>query len=60
MNPHFLFNALNTVAALSRIAPREVPSAVERLLHFLRASFDQQERVLVPLEEEAGGRCVLI
>jgi two-component system, LytTR family, sensor kinase len=52
MNPHFLFNALNTVAALSRIAPREVPSAVERLLHFLRASFDQQERVLVPLEEE--------
>ncbi|MEA3206426.1 MAG: two-component system, LytTR family, sensor kinase, partial [Verrucomicrobiota bacterium] len=25
MNPHFLFNALNTLAALSRIAPREVP-----------------------------------
>src|ERR1700730_9082868 len=24
MNPHFLFNALNALAALSRIAPREV------------------------------------
>jgi two-component system LytT family sensor kinase len=52
MNPHFLFNALNTLAALSRIAPREIPRAVGRLRHFLRASFDQHERALVPLEEE--------
>jgi two-component system LytT family sensor kinase len=52
MNPHFLFNALNTLAALSRIAPREVPRALGRLRHFLRASFDQHERALVPLEEE--------
>src|ERR1700731_4896027 len=41
-----------TVAALSRIAPREVPRAVGRLHHFLRASFDQHERALVPLQEE--------
>src|ERR1700676_2137939 len=54
MNPHFLFNALNTLAALSRIAPREVPRAVGRLRHFLRASFDQHERALVPLQEELG------
>ena len=52
MNPHFLFNALNTLAALSRVAPREVPRAAGRLRQFLRASFDQQERLLVPLEEE--------
>jgi two-component system, LytTR family, sensor kinase len=52
MDPHFLFNALNTLAALSRVAPREVPRAVGRLRHFLRASFDQHERALVPLEEE--------
>jgi LytS/YehU family sensor histidine kinase len=52
MNPHFLFNALNTLSALSRIAPREVPRAVGRLRHFLRASFDQHERKLVPLQEE--------
>ena len=52
MNPHFLFNALNALAALATIAPREVPRATGRLRQFLRASFDQQERLLVPLEEE--------
>jgi len=52
MNPHFLFNALNAVAALSKVAPREVPRATGRVRQFLRASFDQQDRLLVPLEEE--------
>jgi two-component system, LytTR family, sensor kinase len=52
MNPHFLFNALNALAALAAVAPREVPRATGRLRQFLRASFDQPERVLVPLEEE--------
>ena len=52
MNPHFLFNALNALAALAIVAPRDVPRAAGRLRHFLRASFDQQERLLVPLEEE--------
>ena len=27
MNPHFLFNALNTLAALATVAPREAPRA---------------------------------
>jgi LytS/YehU family sensor histidine kinase len=52
MNPHFLFNALNALAALATVAPREVPRATGRLRQFLRASFDQHERLLVPLEEE--------
>ena len=52
MNPHFLFNALNTLAALATIAPREIPRAAGRLRHFLRASFDHHERELVPLGEE--------
>jgi two-component system, LytTR family, sensor kinase len=52
MNPHFLGNALNAIAALAVIAPREVPSAAGRLRQFLRASFDQHEQELVPLEEE--------
>jgi two-component system, LytTR family, sensor kinase len=52
MNPHFLFNALNALAALSTVAPRQVPRATGQLRQFLRASFDQQERLLVPLEEE--------
>jgi two-component system LytT family sensor kinase len=52
MNPHFLFNALNALAALATFAPREIPRAAGRLRHFLHASFDQHERPLVPLEEE--------
>jgi LytS/YehU family sensor histidine kinase len=52
MNPHFLGNALNAIAALAVIAPGEVPSAAGRLRQFLRASFDQHEQALVPLEEE--------
>jgi two-component system LytT family sensor kinase len=52
MNPHFLGNALNAIAALAVVAPREVPRATGRLRQFLQASFDQHERTLVPLEEE--------
>jgi two-component system LytT family sensor kinase len=52
MNPHFLFNALNALSALSKVAPREIPRATGRLRQFLRARFDQQERLLVPVEEE--------
>jgi two-component system sensor histidine kinase LytS len=52
MNPHFLFNALNVLAALATVAPREVPRATGRLRQFLRAIFDQPDRALAPLREE--------
>jgi two-component system sensor histidine kinase LytS len=52
MNPHFLFNALNAIAALSSIDPRAVPRATSRLARFLRGSLDQHDRVTVPLREE--------
>jgi len=52
MNPHFLCNALNALAALSTVAPLQVPRATGQLHQFLRATFDQHERLLVPLDEE--------
>jgi two-component system LytT family sensor kinase len=52
MSPHFLFNALNTIAALSAIDPRAVPGATSRLARFLRGSLEQHDRVTVPLREE--------
>jgi two-component system, LytTR family, sensor kinase len=52
MHPHFLFNALNVLAALATVAPREVPRAAGKLRHYLRAVFDQPERALVTLAEE--------
>src|SRR5205085_9244288 len=47
MDPHFLFNALNTLSALSRIEPLAIPSAAARLGVFLRASLDQHERPFI-------------
>ena len=52
MNPHFLFNALNALAALATVAPGEIPRAAGRLRQFLRASFDQHDRALILLAEE--------
>ena len=52
MSPHFLFNALNTIAALSALDPRTVPRATSRLARFLRGSLEQHDRVTVPLREE--------
>lgn len=52
MNPHFLFNALNTIAALARSDPDAIPSVTARFARFLRASLEQHDRPFVPLREE--------
>jgi len=52
MDPHFLYNALNTLSALSVADPEAVPVAASRLAHFMRASLDQHDRPLIPLREE--------
>jgi two-component system LytT family sensor kinase len=43
---------MNTLAALAPVARREVLRVTDHLRQFLRTSFDQQHRVLVPLAEE--------
>ncbi len=43
---------MNTLAALAPVARREVLRVTDHLRQFLRASFDQQHRVPVPLAEE--------
>jgi LytS/YehU family sensor histidine kinase len=52
MNPHFLIGALNALAKLAPVAPREIPVVAGRMRKFLRACFDQQDQLLIPLEEE--------
>lgn len=52
VQPHFLFNALNTVGALIRFEPKEAERTVERLAHLLRFSLDAPERDTVPLSRE--------
>jgi signal transduction histidine kinase len=46
MNPHFLFNALNTIAALVRTAPPAAERAVENLSDVLRRTLDRSAETM--------------
>src|SRR5262249_36959981 len=48
-NPHFLFNSLNTVAALIGEDPARAEQAVLRLASLFRYALDGSERLKVPL-----------
>ncbi|HET8699447.1 MAG TPA: histidine kinase, partial [Gammaproteobacteria bacterium] len=52
LNPHFLFNALNSIGALASESPERVPRMVGELSGFLRYSLLDSERLEVPLGEE--------
>lgn len=56
VQPHFLFNALNTVAALVEEDPAAAVVAIERLSDLMRYSLEGEAEQLVPLAEEL--RCV--
>jgi signal transduction histidine kinase len=52
LNPHFLFNALHTLAALVKFRPAAAESAVERLGDMLRYTLKEDSRGLVEFSEE--------
>jgi signal transduction histidine kinase len=52
MNPHFLFNALNTVAALVRESPEIAERTVERLSDVLRRTLDRSREPLSTVGDE--------
>jgi hypothetical protein len=52
LNPHFLFNALNSIGALGAEAPERVQRMVGELSGFLRYSLLDLERLKVPLRDE--------
>jgi two-component system, LytTR family, sensor kinase len=52
LNPHFLFNALNSIGALAGEAPHRIQRMVGELSGFLRYSLLDPERLEVPLGEE--------
>lgn len=52
LNPHFLFNALNGIKALTREDAARSRQAIDRLAELLRYSLRQSERAVVPLSEE--------
>ncbi len=52
INPHFLFNAINTVASLTRSDPETARDLLVHLGAFFRKNLAQQQNELVPLREE--------
>ncbi len=51
-NPHFLFNALNSVEALSRRAPERIPELVRGLSTYLRYCLQPAQDGWATLQEE--------
>jgi len=54
INPHFLFNSLNSIASLTMTNPDEAREMIIRLSDFLRYSLKHRENEYVPLREELG------
>lgn len=54
INPHFLFNTLNAVGALSRRDPEATNRMITLLCALLRRSLDSEARQMVPLGEEVA------
>lgn len=52
LEPHFLFNALNTISSQVERDPRLARRMIEHLGDLLRASLDSKDKMEVPLAEE--------
>jgi LytS/YehU family sensor histidine kinase len=52
LDPHFLFNALNTVASLVRTDQRRAEATVENLARILRRTLDRSRKASIPLSDE--------
>lgn len=52
VNPHFLFNSLNSISALTTLDPSKAREMCIRLSDFLRASLRLGERASIPFSEE--------
>ena len=52
LNPHFIFNALNSIRALVDEDPSKSKNAITQLSNILRNSLSTERKKLVPFEEE--------
>ena len=52
INPHFLFNSLNSIASLTLDRPEEAREMIVKLSSFLRSSLEYKENELTELSEE--------
>lgn len=52
INPHFLFNSLNSISSLTITNPEKAQEMIIKLSDFLRYSIGQKEKQLVSLQDE--------
>jgi two-component system, LytTR family, sensor kinase len=52
MNPHFLFNSLNSINALVTKDPNLARRMIAQLSELLRMSLESHEKLLIPLQQE--------
>ena len=52
VNPHFLFNTLNTIAYFAEFGPKEAVEIAEKLSELFRYSLDSTKRDFVKIHEE--------
>ena len=52
LQPHFLFNSLNSISALVGSQPAQARSMIHQLSDFLRGTLRRNEQELVPLSDE--------
>jgi len=52
INPHFLFNVLNSLDALSKTDPGRIAELIRQLSRYLRSTLSSRESGLVPLARE--------
>ena len=54
LQPHFLFNSLNSISALVMAQPEQARKMVQQLSDFLRSTIKKDDKTFVTLEEELG------
>ena len=52
LQPHFLFNSLNSISALVGSKPEEARKMIQQLSDFLRGTIKKDDQQLVPLQDE--------
>lgn len=52
LQPHFLFNSLNSISALAGTRPEEARRMIHQLSDFFRGSLKKESQSLIPLAEE--------
>lgn len=52
LQPHFLFNSLNSISALTGTQPERARKMIQQLSDFLRGTLKKEENQLIPLADE--------